>query len=119
MGSPRALGGGLTGKSSVLPSIRRNFEGDLPSLRRCECVLLRKTTESLKNFTDFGLPDLLRGVADLGFSRPTPIQADAIRPPSRASDVLACAMTGSGKTAAFLLPIMQRLLDRPRGTTRR
>jgi ATP-dependent RNA helicase RhlE len=82
-------------------------------------VLLRKTTESLKNFTDFGLhPDLLRGVADLGFSRPTPIQADAIPPALDGKDVLACAMTGSGKTAAFLLPIMQRLLDRPRGTTR-
>ncbi|HEX2644644.1 MAG TPA: DEAD/DEAH box helicase [Thermoanaerobaculia bacterium] len=73
----------------------------------------------MKNFTDFGLhPDLLRGVADLGFSRATPIQADAIPPALEGKDVLACAMTGSGKTAAFLLPIMQRLLDRPRGKTR-
>jgi len=63
-------------------------------------------------------PDLLRGVKDLGFARPTPIQADAIPPALAGRDVLASAMTGSGKTAAFLLPILHRLIDRPRGTTR-
>jgi len=70
-------------------------------------------------FDSFDLhPDLLRGVADLGWSIPTPIQADAIPQALAGRDVLACAATGSGKTAAFLLPVMQRLLDRPRGTTR-
>ncbi|MBI2526059.1 MAG: DEAD/DEAH box helicase [Candidatus Rokubacteria bacterium] len=70
-------------------------------------------------FSTLGLhPDLLRGVAALGFTRPTPIQADAIPPGLGGRDVLASAMTGSGKTAAFVLPIAQRLLDRPRGTTR-
>jgi ATP-dependent RNA helicase RhlE len=63
-------------------------------------------------------PDLLRGIKELGFVRPTPIQADAIPPAIDGRDVLACAMTGSGKTAAFLLPILQRLVTRPRGTTR-
>ncbi len=63
-------------------------------------------------------PDLLRGIKELGFARPTPIQAEAIPPALAGRDVLACAMTGSGKTAAFLLPIMHRLVDRPRGTTR-
>ena len=62
--------------------------------------------------------DLLRGVKELGFVRPTPIQADAIPPAVAGRDVLACAMTGSGKTAAFLLPVLNRLLTRPRGTTR-
>src|SRR5258705_986457 len=62
--------------------------------------------------------DLLRGVKELGFARPTPIQMDAIPPAIEGRDVLACSMTGSGKTAAFLLPILQRLIGRPRGTTR-
>ena len=64
-------------------------------------------------------PDLLRGVKDLGFQRPTPIQADAIPPALGGRDLLACAQTGSGKTAAFLLPILNGLMEKPRrGTTR-
>ena len=63
-------------------------------------------------------PLLLKGLKDLGFVRPTPIQADAIPPALAGRDVLACAMTGSGKTFAFLLPILQQLMDKPRGTTR-
>ncbi len=63
-------------------------------------------------------PNLLKGIKELGFTRPTPIQADAIPPALAGRDVLACAMTGSGKTAAFLLPILHKLIDRPRGTTR-
>jgi ATP-dependent RNA helicase RhlE len=63
-------------------------------------------------------PNLLKGIKELGFARPTPIQAEAIPPALEGRDVLACAMTGSGKTAAFLLPILHRLMDKPRGTTR-
>jgi ATP-dependent RNA helicase RhlE len=63
-------------------------------------------------------PSLLRGLKELGFTRPTPIQADAIPPAMAGRDLLACAMTGSGKTAAFLLPVLHRLLERPRGKTR-
>src|SRR5437867_7517512 len=71
------------------------------------------------SFTSFNLhPELLRAVNALGFIVPTAIQKDAIPPATAGRDVLACAMTGSGKTAAFLLPILQRLLDRPRGVTR-
>ena len=70
-------------------------------------------------FSTFGLhPDLLRGIKDLGFARPTPIQQDAMPPALAGRDVLACAMTGSGKTAAFVLPILQRLISKPRRTTR-
>ncbi|HKZ07134.1 MAG TPA: DEAD/DEAH box helicase [Methylomirabilota bacterium] len=63
-------------------------------------------------------PALLRAVDALGFTAPTPIQRDAIPPARAGRDVLACAMTGSGKTAAFLLPIVERLMSRPRGVTR-
>jgi ATP-dependent RNA helicase RhlE len=63
-------------------------------------------------------PTLLKALKELGFSRPTPIQTDAIPPALAGRDVLASAVTGSGKTAAFLLPILHRLIDRPRGTTR-
>ncbi|MBX6366140.1 MAG: DEAD/DEAH box helicase, partial [Gemmatimonadetes bacterium] len=69
-------------------------------------------------FSDFTLhPALLRGVQDLGFEAPTPIQQATIPAGLAGRDILACAMTGSGKTAAFLLPILDRLLRAPgRGT---
>jgi ATP-dependent RNA helicase RhlE len=71
------------------------------------------------SFTEFPLrEEVLRGVRDLGFTRPTPIQEKAIPPAAEGKDLLACAMTGSGKTAAFVLPILHRLFDKRRGTTR-
>src|SRR3954471_4115002 len=71
------------------------------------------------SFAAFKLhPDLLKGVRELGFTRATPIQDQAIPPALEGRDLLACAMTGSGKTAAFLLPILNRLMGKPRGTTR-
>ena len=70
-------------------------------------------------FSSLGLhPTLLSGVQALGFARPTPIQTQAIPPSIEGRDILASAMTGSGKTAAFVLPILQRLAGKPRGTTR-
>jgi ATP-dependent RNA helicase RhlE len=73
----------------------------------------------LTRFTEFQLdPTLQRGVADLGYSKPTPIQAAALPPGLAGRDVLACAMTGSGKTAAFVLPILQRLIGRRDRATR-
>jgi ATP-dependent RNA helicase RhlE len=71
------------------------------------------------SFSSFNLhPNLLRGVADLGFTEATPIQRSGIPPALEGRDVLACAMTGSGKTAAFALPILNRLMGKPRGVTR-
>jgi ATP-dependent RNA helicase RhlE len=71
------------------------------------------------SFSSFDLDArILRGVEDLGFTDPTPIQRDSIPPALAGRDVLACAMTGSGKTAAFVLPILQRLTTNPRRGTR-
>ena len=63
-------------------------------------------------------PDLLKGIRELGFTRPTSIQVEAIPPATDGRDLLACAQTGSGKTIAFLLPVLHRLMSKPRRTTR-
>src|SRR5829696_3251775 len=90
--------------------------GCLLPLKDSRCVVY---PPNCMPFSHFKLhPDLLRGLKDLGFPRPTPIQADAIPPALEGRDVLACAMTGSGKTAAFVLPILNHLIGKPRGTTR-
>ncbi len=62
--------------------------------------------------------DLVRSVAELGFTNPTQIQRESIPPALSGRDLLACAATGSGKTAAFLLPILHRLQGKPAGKTR-
>src|SRR5450432_1351888 len=70
-------------------------------------------------FAGFKLhPDLLKGTRGLGFTRATPIQEQAIPPALEGRDLLAAAVTGSGKSAAFLLPILNRLIGKKRGTTR-
>ncbi len=71
------------------------------------------------SFASFNLdPSLLKGLAELGFTTPTPIQTESIPAGMAGRDLLACAMTGSGKTAAFLLPILHQLAGKSRGTTR-
>ncbi|HVH06575.1 MAG TPA: DEAD/DEAH box helicase, partial [Myxococcota bacterium] len=70
-------------------------------------------------FTSLRLhPQLQKALRELGFPRPTPIQAEAIPHALAGRDLLASAVTGSGKTAAFLLPILHPLIDRARGSTR-
>jgi ATP-dependent RNA helicase RhlE len=70
-------------------------------------------------FSKFELDaSLLKGIREMGFVRPTPIQADAIPPALQGKDLLACASTGSGKTAAFILPILDKIISKPRRTTR-
>ena len=62
------------------------------------------------SFTDLGLkPELFRAVAEKGYTVPTPIQREAIPAVLAGRDVLAGAQTGTGKTAAFVLPILQKL----------
>ena len=61
-------------------------------------------------------PELLRAVEDAGYTTPTPIQARAIPLILNGRDIMGLAQTGTGKTAAFTLPIVQRLLGGPRRT---
>jgi ATP-dependent RNA helicase RhlE len=72
-----------------------------------------------RDFNELGLDErLLRALDELEFREPTPIQADALPLALAGRDLLACASTGSGKTAAFVLPMLQRLQGLSRGTTR-
>src|SRR5258707_15823296 len=65
------------------------------------------------SFDQLGLtPELLRAVAAQGYTEPTPVQAEAIPFVLAGRDVLAGAQTGTGKTAAFVLPILQRSEER-------
>lgn len=63
-------------------------------------------------------PHIKAGILSAGYTTPTPIQSRTIQPVLDGRDVLGLAQTGTGKTAAFVLPILQRLLDGPRGKLR-
>jgi ATP-dependent RNA helicase RhlE len=69
------------------------------------------------SFESLGLaPTLLRALAEQGYAEPTPIQSAAIPVVLEGHDLLAAAQTGTGKTAAFALPLLQRLADAPAGS---
>ena len=59
-------------------------------------------------------PELLRAIAECGYQTMTPIQRQAIPAIRRGEDVLASAQTGTGKTAAFALPILQKMMEKPK-----
>ncbi|MEO6914076.1 MAG: DEAD/DEAH box helicase [Candidatus Baltobacteraceae bacterium] len=74
---------------------------------------------AISTFEDLNLaPSLLRGIRDLKFTEPTQIQLLSIPPGLEGRDILASAETGSGKSAAFGLPILDALVDEPGGKTR-
>jgi len=65
----------------------------------------------LNNFADLNLaPEILRALIESGYTKPTPIQAQAIPLVLEGSDLMAGAQTGTGKTAAFALPVLQKLM---------
>jgi ATP-dependent RNA helicase RhlE len=71
------------------------------------------------NFNQFNLdPRLLKGITRAGYDAPTPIQAAAIPPALAGQDLIGVAQTGTGKTAAFVLPILQKLLNGAHNHTR-
>ncbi|MEI7369529.1 ATP-dependent RNA helicase SrmB [Pectobacterium colocasium] len=70
---------------------------------------------TVTNFSELDLDEsLLDALRDMGYERPTAIQAAAIPPAMEGRDVLGSAPTGTGKTAAYLLPVLQHLIDFPR-----
>lgn len=88
---------------------RKLDENDVPV--PAEQVEVRETAKEPVTFASFGLdPRLLQGVAKLKFRTPTPVQAKAIPLALQGKDILARAKTGSGKTAAFVLPALQSIL---------
>ncbi len=73
-------------------------------------------TSAQRSFHALGLSEaLLRDLAEAGFVSPTPIQEQAIPPALAGRDVIGCAQTGTGKTAAFVIPIVERLSSLPKG----
>src|SRR4030066_686696 len=71
------------------------------------------------NFNSFAFhPRICEGITAAGYSTPTPIQIQTISPILEGRDVMGLAQTGTGKTAAFVLPILQHLLSKPRGKLR-
>jgi superfamily II DNA/RNA helicase len=75
---------------------------------------VRSSVEAKSGFADFNLDTkLTRGLEAMGFQEPRPIQVDTIPACLEGRDVMGLAQTGTGKTAAFALPILQRLIEEP------
>ncbi|MDA3793286.1 MAG: DEAD/DEAH box helicase [Elusimicrobia bacterium] len=75
------------------------------------------SANKLENFSQFKLDSrLMQGISTAGFEEPTPVQKKVIPMAITGSDLIVTAQTGTGKTAAFVLPILHKLLDRKPGT---
>ena len=81
------------------------------NIQRPEIVRERSFEVILTKFTDFGLnPSILTAISEQGYETPTPIQARAIPAVMKGHDLIGLAQTGTGKTAAFVLPLVHQLL---------
>ena len=95
-----------------MPSTQFNLASERPSLadRPAAAPAPAPSASSAATFADLGLtPELMRAVASQGYTEPTPVQAQSIPIVLSGRDLLAGAQTGTGKTAAFVLPILQIL----------
>jgi ATP-dependent RNA helicase RhlE len=100
------------------------LSGRIDAIKRWKCPRIHLSSiripeENSMPFDHFGLsPQLDRNLRRLGYTDPTPIQQQAIPAVLTGSDLVATAQTGTGKTAAFLLPVLHRMLASPqKGTT--
>jgi superfamily II DNA/RNA helicase len=70
--------------------------------------------QAILKFTELGLDErLLEGIDSMGYETATPVQEQVIQPILEGKDIIASAQTGTGKTAAFLLPVIHRILTEP------
>ncbi len=81
--------------------------------------LIPEEKRLVRDFSELELDsELLQAIEEVGYDRPTVVQAQAIPHALDGRDILASAPTGTGKTAAFLLPMLQHLQDFPRKKNR-
>lgn len=80
----------------------------------CDALFILRKGNTMTGFAALGLPEtLLKALHKIGFDTPTPIQKDAVPPALQGRDVLGSAATGTGKTAAFALPLINHLINKP------
>ena len=85
----------------------------------CPPTVPNRKSIIVTSFSDLNLSQpILKALAAEGYETPTPIQAQAIPQLLAGKDLLGIAQTGTGKTAAFALPILQKLSEKPRNTDR-
>ncbi|MBX3390211.1 MAG: DEAD/DEAH box helicase [Phycisphaeraceae bacterium] len=114
--APHAQRSGWPSQNPVNNMIARGGADDAP--RNADIASVE--TPQVKQFSELALaPTVLRALTDEGYTTPTPIQSQAIPPAMAGRDLLGCAQTGTGKTAAFALPILHLLQTQPRDLTHR
>ena len=100
-------------RAKVVAWTNYDFVAGLPSARQHQNPLMLGKT--LTTFSSLKLSnEIQKAIGQQGYSKLTPIQAQAIPPLLEGQDLLGCAQTGTGKTAAFLLPILELLMRQPR-----
>ena len=112
-GRPRPAGEGPTTVSEAEHNLAPELIEETP-----DSIAAQIAADELRvTFAQLDLdPRLLRSVIEAGYEYPTPIQREAIPLALRGSDIIGLAQTGTGKTAAFTLPLISRLLDGPKRT---
>src|SRR6185369_7517543 len=88
----------------------REFACNIALVDSTDRIPHHPVSTTARTFADLGLsPEILDAIREVGFEHPTPIQAEVIPKALTDRDIIALAQTGSGKTAAFVIPIAQRL----------